>query len=790
LKKIKLLVYQLIFKKSKFISFSIIVFIFTTFYFFGSEKTFIENNSYSQSTSEFQNSNVFDEIEPFCLGIDQSDEVKSPNQINSLDIEIQNSRDWYTNFLSAYLEEGPIILDKYKKTFISNISVNTDSHTCTFLAEVRISGDFKDHLYGENFNPSLDVKLLEGNILNITRFKLFLPSSKNADDEVFFANLMKELGFLSPKTFYTNVNINKKSSHKYIFQEKINKEFLESNGLRESAIFESNEKIYWEVKKKNLSSSREVYKSLIFGKVLNSNWAVRSDVNLSTTLAALETFNAALLTSRNWWNLNNSLLSKNSFDLYKFDAAMIAAGAEHGLVLHNRKFYYNFYDNNFYPIYYDGMPDFSKDLSNKDLTNKINLNINFDEYDLEKIKTYIDLNTLIKASNLLKSQIEIEPDKFVKILEKNNLFLDLNYVENTLNKFINNITYISNLTISNKNKKFIENFENLDEDILRNSINNLREIYNDVPVNFVTINQNDFNVKSCEFDLSSCQNLQNSKDVIKDLLDDEFSENRNIVYGSNINKFLNTSMENSRKLPVVIQNAEIYLKGSSYIEFDELNNVLNVYIGDRGNVLITSKNNPILFNVKLVKKPEDSSDEFFQDIFTGCLNFYEVKFLNNLIYSENQNCEDSVNIINSKGTIKKIEILNSFSDGLDVDFSNLIIESVYINNSGNDCADFSYGIYTVKDMVVSKCNDKGISIGELSTFDLSKLTINNVFNGLAVKDSSKLIVGDLMIEDVDYCITTYRKKQEFSGGEVKYNQVNCQENRFFVQKGSTVYKND
>ena len=601
---------------------------------------------------------------------------------------------------------------------------------------------------------------------------------------------MKELGFLSPKTFYTNVNINKKSSHQYIFQEKINKEFLESNGLRESAIFESNENIYWEVKKKNLSSSREVYMSLIFGKVLNSNWAVRSDVNLSTTLSALETFNTALLTSRNWWNLNNSLLSNNSVDLYKFDAAMIAAGAEHGLVLHNRKFYYNFYDNNFYPIYYDGMPDFSKDLSNKDLTNKIHLNINFDEYDLEKIKTYIDLNTLIKASNLLKSQIEIEPDKFVKILEKNNLFLDINYVENTLNKFINNLTYISNLTINNKNKKFIENFDNLDEDILRNSINNLREIYDDVPVNFVTINQNDFNVKSCDFDLSSCQNLQNSKDVIKDLLDDEFSENRNIVYGSNINKFLNTSMENSRKLPVVIQNAEIYLKGNSHIEFDESNNVLNVYIGDKGNVLITSKNKPILFNVKLVKKPEDFSDEFFQDIFTGCLNFYEVKFLNNLIYSENQNCEDSVNIINSKGTIKKIEILNSFSDGLDVDFSNLIIESVYVNNSGNDCADFSYGTYIVKDMDVSKCNDKALSIGELSTFDLNKLNINNVFNGLAVKDSSKLTVGDLMIEDVDYCITTYRKKQEFSGGEVKYNKINCQENRFFVQKGSAIYKND
>ena len=81
--------------------------------------------------------------------------------------------------------------------------------------------------------------MLEGNILNVTKFKLFLPSTRNSNDEVFFANLMKELGFLSPKTFYVNVTINNNSTHKYIFQEKINKEFIESNNLRESALFES-----------------------------------------------------------------------------------------------------------------------------------------------------------------------------------------------------------------------------------------------------------------------------------------------------------------------------------------------------------------------------------------------------------------------------------------------------------------------------------------------------------------------------------------------------------------------
>ena len=529
---------------------------------------------------------------------------------------------------------------------------------------------------------------------------------------------------------------------------------------------------------------------MIFGKVLNSNWAIRSDSNLSVALLALEMFNSSLLTNKNWWNINNTFLSDDSIDLYKFDAAMIAGGADHGLVLHNRKFYFNFYDNNFLPIYYDGMPDFSKNLSKKDLTNKINLDIKLYEHDSEKTKTYIDLDNLTKGADLLLSQIEIDSYDFFKILEKNNLFVDLNYVDDTLKKIINNLNYISNLNTSDENKKFSEIQNSLDTNNLKNSITNLRQIYDEVPLNFISINQDNLSVKSCEYDLTSCENLQYRKELVKNLFDDEFGENRSIVLGSSLDKFSDKLYENPKKIPKKIKNAEIYLKGDSHVEFDQINSILNVFIGDKGNVLITSNNEPILFDVKLTRISESFSNEFFEDIFTGCLNFYEVKFLNNLIYSENQNCEDSVNIINSSGTINKIEILNSFSDGLDVDFSSLNIETLLINNAGNDCADFSYGIYTIIDMEIANCNDKGLSIGEFSSFVLSNLSINNAFSGIAVKDSSLLIANDLRIEDVNYCLTTYRKKQEFAGGEIKYNKIHCPDNNYFVQKGSTIDKDD
>ena len=39
-------------------------------------------------------------------------------------------------------------------------------------------------------------------------------------------------------------------------------------------------------------------------------------------------------------------------------------------------------------------------------------------------------------------------------------------------------------------------------------------------------------------------------------------------------------------------------------------------------------------------------------------------------------CEDSINIKNSSGSIEKIEINNSLFDGLDLDFSDILIKNL------------------------------------------------------------------------------------------------------------------
>ena len=98
-----------------------------------------------------------------------------------------------------------------------------------------------------NIISSLDVSLSEGNINGITKFKLFIPSTRNGSSEVFMSLLMKEMGYLSPRTKIVKVSINDKN-YEMIFQEKAVKEMLENNKLRESAILESDESLMWKIR--------------------------------------------------------------------------------------------------------------------------------------------------------------------------------------------------------------------------------------------------------------------------------------------------------------------------------------------------------------------------------------------------------------------------------------------------------------------------------------------------------------------------------------------------------------
>ena len=119
---------------------------------------------------------------------------------------------------------------------MSEVTVFYEDNTfCKIQAKIRTHGDLKDHIYFKDGKvyQSLDVQLIDGHINNITKFKLFLKGTRgNEEDEIFMTELLRQLGFLAPRTESIKVQMND-TNIKMLFQEKITKELLEYNYRRE-----------------------------------------------------------------------------------------------------------------------------------------------------------------------------------------------------------------------------------------------------------------------------------------------------------------------------------------------------------------------------------------------------------------------------------------------------------------------------------------------------------------------------------------------------------------------------
>jgi hypothetical protein len=170
---------------------------------------------------------------------------------------------------------------------------------------------------------------------------------------------------------------------------------------------------------------------------------------------------------------------------------------------------------------------------------------------------------------------------------------------------------------------------------------------------------------------------------------------------------------------------------------------------------------------------------------TGCLNIYDSNLENVIIKLNQSSCEDGVNFVRTKGSIKYIRSIDSFSDAIDFDFSNIKIQKIEINKSKNDCIDFSYGNYFIKDIKTSSCGDKSVSIGEKSNVKIENFKDFNSFTSIAVKDSAKAHVDFMKSEKTKNCALAYRKKQEFAGGQLTIKNINC-ENKVTADTGSMI----
>lgn len=686
------------------------------------------------------------------------------DSVESIEIEVNKYRKWVKNAIQIVVDKDLNIHKKNKKAFRSRIKVRYPYGECLYQAKVRQSGDWKDHIVyeGGDLVQSLDVKLEQGNIAGVVRFKLFLPETRSSDNEIIGAYILRELGYLSPLTAKMKVNFNGVDLD-YIFQEKSVKEMLESNSRREGPVFEGDESLLW----LDGSPDEFKYEDISLTKLSNKTWAGKGKESLAISLDSYMKLQRMYMDMSNLgrqamldWDVDGEDINEK---MYEYDFLIMSMAGSHSLRGHNRKFYYNPVRQKFEPVYYDGNFNPGK------------LRQSFIWSDFKYYKEKLSNNFFKNIKQRIRSLDTVLIEKNIK-----NKLLNGNGIK--VSEFVGSM--IDNLDLLEKrvrkNQQGYVNVNSIENEHRARFFNNSKA---GKLVDILTEKNGYYGIRVC--DGKGCvKNTVDSSVVVGWLSRNNASPDNNIyiVNYSVTEKHkhkdtfidgINIRVRHSYDAEVIYdsQRKEISFIQSNpddwfYLEDTRLDNASINFIGEKG-----------------VGREGQRFNEYG---LTGCLNFMNVSFDGVRIVAKNGACEDSVNILNSRGTISALKIDSAYADALDADFSNLELNNVSVISSGNDCLDFSYGQYTVTNAALSKCGDKGVSVGEKSIFNADTLNITQVKSAITVKDSSRGMVKNLSTTQAAHCGEAYNKKQEFHGAVLNIDEHNCDIRQFYSDENSVV----
>jgi hypothetical protein len=192
----------------------------------------------------------------------------------------------------------------------------------------------------------------------------------------------------------------------------------------------------------------------------------------------------------------------------------------------------------------------------------------------------------------------------------------------------------------------------------------------------------------------------------------------------------------------------------------------------------------------------DGGNGFFNGFqYRGAFTINKAKFAIRSSVFQNNLSEDTLNVVQSQGEIVDSTILNSRSDGLDIDFGEVTIKaSRFINigsQSGADAIDMSGSHVQIIGCSVENTTDKGISVGEGSYAEISDLSVNMALVGIVVKDSSRVKADKMFFRDIQFADTmTYRKKEHYGGGRLNLTGLDSTLNYHVVQDNSVAFVDD
>ena len=735
----------------------------------------------SKIYSNIQDNEIDFSSEKYCEKIKFHD---SFIKINSIEIIFDNYRGWTKNSLRILTNQSKekFIPGKFKRRYPANIIVHySDDNICDYRASIRQNGDLFDHikLINGNIIQSLDVHLDKGNILGVTKFKLFLPSTRNAHSEIVVSKLLKDLGYISPKSFMVNAFLNEKKIN-YFFQEKTSKELIESSNFKDAPIYEGNENlIVGTHKNQNVIFN----KKLTFTKQVNSKW-IQSDLTREISIEGMTKLNEVFFKNISFFAKPNHKIDQLTLDydllsnqdqkhfnyLIVYDALINSVNGGHSLIPHNRKFYFEPYSKKFYPIFYDSSPGSMHRSILGGWEAKIK-KLKKDEF-----RWGVSKNSILGANLALIRLKSLNMDKIYNELKLYGMKYNQSEFNEIIDSIKNNLITISKIPFEPK------------DDYIK-SIHDYLNFSKKDSIEFTTFYSFEKELYVCENNENKCLKTYLDRTDFQKLINGELIYNqKKSLYLGDINQDLdNIKMVNFKKYKEKEVVRTNYSFENNFINIKSTKN-LNINIDDEKKIIQIQADtddwlvieDSILndIEIKLIYNDKKNNilkeDRFNKYFLTGCLNIIDSNLNNVRINIQNAKCEDAINIIKSKGNISLMEIYNSLFDGLDLDFSNININQLSVSHSGNDCSDFSFGNYKIDELNLSNCGDKGVSIGERTNAGIENMNIINSNIGLASKDSSIVNVTNALIKNTKFCISAYNKKNEFDGGRVNVNKFKCE----------------
>ncbi|MCK8481789.1 phage head spike fiber domain-containing protein [Psychroserpens algicola] len=238
-----------------------------------------------------------------------------------------------------------------------------------YLAEIRLKGDWTDHLEGDKWSFRVKLKGDE-TILGMRKFSLHSPVTRRFLNEWMYHKATKKENLIGLRYNFVEGKIHIKTSNNsyinksvgvYAIEETFDKRTIESNKRKESVILKFSEDYWWnEVKKSN---SIALDNGLAFTAFLNSN--LISNAKYPITVFSEDKVLADSV-MKSYFDIGKNLLEdvrqnriylSDAFDAKKLamdTALMNLFGAYHGSILINARYYYNPITSKLEPITFDG----------------------------------------------------------------------------------------------------------------------------------------------------------------------------------------------------------------------------------------------------------------------------------------------------------------------------------------------------------------------------------------------------------------------------------------------------